>query len=91
MYMMTGLAVLYHVPSSFSSSLFILSLTFYPPLPSPSALRLCSATIESSLDYTAAIIGGVVVVVLIIAITVAVVSIAALFLKNRHGDSSIGE
>ena len=48
------------------------------------------ATTECSSDPTAAIIGGVVavVIVLIIAITVAVVAIVALFLKNRHGDSS---
>ena len=86
MYIMRALAVLYPL-----SLLPIHSLPSSPPLPSPSALGLCYATTESSSDHTAAIIGGVIAVVLIIAITVAVVSIAALFLKSRHGDSSTGE
>ena len=72
--MVTELALLYPV-------LFFLSLS----------ILLCSpVATESSSDHTAAITGGVVAVVLIITITVAVVSIAALFLKNCHGNSSTG-
>ena len=60
------------------------------PRSQPISAPFQSATTESSSDPTLAIIGGVVtvVIVLIIAITVAVVAIVALFLKNRHGDSS---
>ena len=44
---------------------------------------------QSSSDNTAAIIGGVVAVILIIAITVTIIAIVALVMKNRRGDLSI--
>ena len=52
--------------------------------------RECSSSTDETDTSSDPTIGAVitVVIVLIIAITVAIVAIVALFLKNRHGDSS---
>ena len=47
-----------------------------------------SATDQTSTDNTAAIIGGVVAVVLIVTIGITVIVIVVLVMKNRHGDLS---
>ena len=58
--------------------------------PSPGVNTDPPTTSTSDTDNTAAIIGGCVVVILIIAITVTVIAIVAMVLKNcRHGDVSI--
>ena len=43
----------------------------------------------TSLDNTAAVIGGVVAVIYISAITMIIIAIVTLIMKSRHGDLSI--
>ena len=68
----------------FSSSSAFVSITLTAPTETTA-----STISQSSSDNTAAIIGGVVAVILIIAITVTIIAIVALVMKNRRGDLSI--